>query len=150
MVSFGCLFNRQQRIASAWACTATCAPRELFWGRSGRRFHPLVFSLSSPLPWGFPTAATDSASRPGQKLLRFKFLLRAALGRRQETDFPWHDGNSYPGYQRFFLAFDEELSRPSTRLRPKAEETSREDLTETGNRAWKASGTQGRQLLACW
>ena len=38
----------------------------------------------------------------------------------------------YPGYQRFFLAFDEELSRPSTRLRPKAEETSGE-ATETGN-----------------
>ena len=35
-------------------------------------------------------------------------------------------GVVYPGYQRFFLAFDEELSRPSTRLRPKAEETSGE------------------------
>ena len=33
---------------------------------------------------------------------------------------------SYPGYQRFFLAFDEELIRPSTRLRPKVEETSGE------------------------
>ena len=35
-------------------------------------------------------------------------------------------GVVYSGYQRFFLVFDEELSRPSTRLRPKAEETSGE------------------------
>ena len=39
----------------------------------------------------------------------------------------------YPGYQRLFLASDEELSRPQ------AEDTS----TETGNRAWKVSGTEG-------
>ena len=58
----------------------------------------------------------------------------------------------YPGYQRFFLACDGELRfvghRP-TRVPPKAEDTRGEAfraghfLTETGNRAWKASGTQG-------
>ena len=52
----------------------------------------------------------------------------------------------YPGYQRFCRVCNGELrfvgSRP-THVRPKVEDTSGEDLTETRNRAWKASGTQG-------
>ena len=55
--------------------------------------------------------------------------------------------SSYPERQRVFLACDEEFRRPQ------ADDTNGEaarknsrgslflDLTETGNRAWKASGT---------
>ena len=55
----------------------------------------------------------------------------------------------YPGYQRFCRVCDGELrfvgSRP-THVRPKAEDT-RKSETETGNRAWKASDTQGNILV---
>ena len=55
--------------------------------------------------------------------------------------------NMYLGYLRFFLACDGEprfVGRRPTRVWPKAEDTSRKDLTETGNRARKASDTQGK------
>ena len=48
-------------------------------------------------------------------------------------------GHQYPGYQRFFLACHEELRRPQA--------LGRHILTETGNRAWKASGRQGRSPM---
>ena len=50
----------------------------------------------------------------------------------------------YPGYQRFFLACIGELQRPKTQV---AKWVTFLDLTETGNRAWKASGTQGINLV---
>ena len=51
----------------------------------------------------------------------------------------------YPGYQRFILPCDGSfVGRRPTRLRPLAEDTS----GETGNRVWKASGTQGKVSLA--
>ena len=43
--------------------------------------------------------------------------------------------STFPGYQRFFLACDEELRRPQA-------DTS-SPSAETGNRAWKVSGTLG-------
>ena len=56
----------------------------------------------------------------------------------------------HPGYQRFCRVCDGELrfvgSRP-THVRPKAEDTSGKDLTETGNRARNASGTQGNMFV---
>ena len=48
---------------------------------------------------------------------------------------------SYPGYQRFFLAYVGE-SRFVTR-RPKTRAAKPREKTETGNRAWKASVTLG-------
>ena len=71
-------------------------------------------------------------------------------------------GHIYPGYQRFFsrAAGSFGVGRRPTCLRPSAEATSGEaarktfraghykDLTETGNRARKVSGTQGRSYRA--
>ena len=48
-------------------------------------------------------------------------------------------GHQYPGYQRVFLACHKELRRPQA--------LGRHILTETGNRAWKASGRQGRSPM---
>ena len=48
----------------------------------------------------------------------------------------------YPGYQRLFLACDEEPDRLQANT-TSAEGPRHQDLTETRNRAWKASGTQG-------
>ena len=101
MVSFGCLFNRQQRIASAWAWTATCILVSfLFLGRggpSGRRFRPFVFFYcrllcrevfqpQEQIPHRVQnTSCCDSSCFCG---------LLSAEG--EETDFPWLGGNSSP------------------------------------------------------
>ena len=54
----------------------------------------------------------------------------------------------YPGYQRFFsrAAGIFGVGRRTTRLRPWAGHY--KDLTETGNRARKVSGTQGKERQA--
>ena len=45
----------------------------VFWGRSWRRFHAFVFSLSSALLWCLPTAVTDSAWRQESGAIQVAF-----------------------------------------------------------------------------
>ena len=71
------------------------------------------------------------------------------MGVLNELFFWEAPSRGYSGYQRFFsrAAGIFGVGRRSTHLRPQA--FRHKDLTETGNRARKVSGTQGIPRLAC-
>ena len=102
MVSFGCLFNRQQRIASAWASTATCilvSFLSLFggWGLPGGDFiHSFFFYCRLLCREVFQPQEQIPHRVQNRSCCDSSCFCGPLSAEGEETDFPWLGGNSSP------------------------------------------------------
>ena len=90
MVCFGCLFDRQQRIASAWAWRVTCILVSCFGGVPGGDF---IHSFHSSV---MPSKCRNRFRIASRSCCVSSCFCGPLSAEGKETDFPWHDDNSSP------------------------------------------------------